>query len=130
MTLFPTMSAELTDSFTSLWTRYAGKRPANVRTEIRGDVVTCVLSDAVADFNGSMGSMIAPRTRDSGRGAGGTTLADYKRDAVAAVVGVTRQRVKAFRSSHERDTDVATETFTLEPSLPKWRPRSPAGGSG
>jgi hypothetical protein len=42
---------------------------------------------------------------------------------------LTRQRVSSFMSSHDRDTDVATEIFTLEPSLGKGRPRSLAGGS-
>jgi uncharacterized protein YbcI len=125
MTGFPNLSAELTRSLTSLWTRYAGNRPTNGRTEIRGNVVTCQLTDAVGDFNRSM---ISPQTRDTVRGAGKLTLANYKRDAVAAVVGVTRQRVTSFISSHDRDSDVATEVFTLEPSLGKGRPRSLARG--
>jgi uncharacterized protein YbcI len=123
MSDFPTLSAEVTSSLTSLWTRYAGKRPSNGRTEIRGNVVTCQLTDAVGDFDTNM-------TRDSVLGVRSPTLADYKRDAVAAVVGVTQQRVTSFFSSHDRDSDVATEIFTLEPSLGKGRPRSLAGGSG
>ena len=83
MTEFPNLSAELTESLSSLWTRYAGKRPSNGRTEIRGNVVTCVLADAVGDFNKSM---IAPQTGDTVRGVGKLTPAAYKRDAVAAVV--------------------------------------------
>ena len=112
MSDFPILSAEVTRSLTSLWTRYAGKAPTNGHTEIRGNVVTCVLADAVGDFNKSM---IAPQTLDTVRGAGKLTPAAYKREAVAAVVRVTRQRVASFVSSHDRDTDVATEVFTLEP---------------
>jgi len=123
MTGFPTLSADLTRSLSSLWTRYAGKRPTSGRTEIRGNVVTCVLAGAVGDFKESM---IGPQTGDAVRGA---ALADYKRDAIAAVVGLTRQRVSSFVSRHDRDTDVATEVFTLEPSLGKGRPRSLAGRS-
>ena len=121
MTLYPTLSAELTESLTSLWTRYAGKRPSDGRTEIRGNVVTCVLADAVGDFNQSM---IAPQVGDTVRGVGKLTPAAYKRDAVAAVVRVTRQRVASFLSSHDQDTDVATEIFTLEPSLSRGAPRA------
>jgi uncharacterized protein YbcI len=121
MTLYPTLSAELTESLTSLWTQYAGKRPSNGRTEIRGNVVTCVLADAVGDFNRSM---IAPQAGDSIRGIGKLSSAAYKRDAVAAVTRVTRQRVASFLSSHDRDTDVATEIFTLEPSLSRGAPRA------
>jgi uncharacterized protein YbcI len=121
MTDFPALSAELTKSLTSIWTRYAGKPPADGRTEIRGNVVTYVLADAVADYNRSM---IAPQTRDTVVGAGKQTAAAYKRDAVAAVVRLTRQRVASFVSSHDRDTDVATEVFTLEPSLSRGAPRA------
>jgi hypothetical protein len=111
------------------WTRYAGKPPTDARTEIRGNVVTCVLPDAVGDFNRSM---IAPQTRDTVRGVGRLTPAAYKREAVAAVVRLTRQRVASFVSSHDRETDVATEVFTLEPSLGRGAPRAerrPAYGS-
>ena len=114
MTQFPTLSAELTKSLASLWTRYAaGKSPSDARTEIRGNVVTCVLVDAVADFNRSKLSQ-----------------AGYKREAVAAVVALTRQRVISFVSSHDRDTDVATEIFTLEPSLGRGAPRAERRSSG
>jgi hypothetical protein len=113
------MAAEITRSIASLWTHYAGTPPANARTEIRGNVVTCVLVDAVSDYNRSV---IAPQARDAVQGEGKRTHAAYKRDAVAAVVGVTRQRVTRFVSSHDRDTDVATEIFTLEPSLKRGAP--------
>ena len=96
-----------------------GHAAENARTEIRGNVVTCVLVDAVADYNRSV---IAPQTRDAVQGEGKLTPAAYKRDAVAAVVRVTRQRVARFLSSHDRDTDVATEVFTLEPSLKRGAP--------
>jgi Na+-translocating membrane potential-generating system (MpsC) len=119
MSEFPTLSAEVTRSLTSLWTRYAGKAPTNGRTEIRGNVVTCVLTEAVAAFNRSM---IAPQTLDTVRGVGMLTPAAYRQEAVAAVVRVTRQRVASFVSSHDRDTDVATEVFTLEPSLRRGAP--------
>jgi uncharacterized protein YbcI len=119
MTVYPTLSAELTESLASLWTQYAGKPPSNARTEIRGNVVTCALADAVGDFDKSM---VAPQAGDTVRGVGKLTPAAYKRDAVAAVVRVTRQRVASFLSSHDRDTDVATEIFTLEPSLSRGRP--------
>jgi hypothetical protein len=99
------LPAEITRSMASLWTRYAGKAPTTTRTEIRGNVVTCMLVDAVGDYNRSM---VAPKE---------LTPLGYKSEAVAAVVRLTRQRVASFISSHDRDTDVATEVFVLEPSL-------------
>jgi len=127
MSGFPALSADLTKSFVLLWTQYAGKPPTDARTEIRGNVVTCVLADGVGDFNRSM---IASQAHDTvggvGVGVGGVgelTAAAYKRDAVAAVVRATHQRVASFVSSHDRDTDVATEVFTLEPSFGRGAPR-------
>jgi Na+-translocating membrane potential-generating system MpsC-like protein len=113
------LPAELTRSLVSLWTQYAGVPPSKARTEIRGNVVTCVLVGAVGDFNRSM---MARQTRDTVRGVGKLTPAAYKREAVAAVVRLTRQRVASFVSSHNPDTDVATEVFTLEPSLRRGAP--------
>ena len=97
------LPADVTKALVSLWAKYAGKRPTNARTEVRGNVVTCVLVDAVGDRE---------------------TPPAYKREAVAAVVRLTRQRVASFVSSHDRDTDVATEVFTLEPSLARGAPRA------
>jgi uncharacterized protein YbcI len=119
MSGFPVLSADLSESLASLWTRYSGKRPTSARTDIRGNVVTCVLVDAVGDFNRNM---IAPQAHDTVRGTGKLTPATYKREATAAVVRLTRQRVASFVSSHDRDTDVATEVFTLEPSLLRGAP--------
>jgi uncharacterized protein YbcI len=122
-----TLSAEVTQSLTSLWTRYAGKAPTNARTEIRGNVVTFVLVDAVRSFNRSM---VAPQPGDTVLGVGKLTRAGYRREAVAAVVRLTRQRVTSFVSSHDRDTDVATEIFTLEPSLTRGAPALAEGRLG
>ena len=61
------LPAELTESIVSLWTQYAGKAPTSARTEVRGNVVTCVLVDAVGDYNRSM---VAPQTADTARGVG------------------------------------------------------------
>ena len=121
------LPAEITKSLTSLWTRYAGSAPTNARTEIRGNVVTCVLTDAVGDYNRSM---VARQTRDTVQGVGKLTPAAYKREAVAAVVRLTRQRVASFISSHDRDTDVATEVFTLEPSFNRGAPALADGRLG
>jgi hypothetical protein len=120
------LPAKISRAFESLWTEYADAPPGEVRTEIHGNTVTCRLVDAVGGFNRSM---IALQNHDTVQGAGKLTVAGYERDAVAAVVGLTRQRVATFLSKHDRDTGVATEVFTLEPSLRKGRPRSQLGGA-
>lgn len=121
------MTGEITRSFATLWMRYAGVAPGNVRTELRGDVVTCVLVNAVEAFESRTAGPHSevPRSRDAARGTAGLTLAGYKREAVETVVRLTRQRVASFLSSHDRDTNVATEIFTLEPP-PRARGRSAA----
>jgi hypothetical protein len=126
MTAFPMLSADVSESLASLWARYAGRRPTSTRTEIRGNLVTCVLVDAVGDFNRSTidRSTIAPQADNPVSGVGKPSPAAYKREAIAAVVRLTRQRVASFVSSHDRDTDVATEVFTLEPSLSRGAPRT------
>jgi hypothetical protein len=98
------MPGEITKSFASLWERYAGTEPSDVRTDIRGDTLTCVLVDAVGAFESQTTTEPA--------------LAGFKREAVETVVRLTRQRVTAFVSSHDRRTDVATEIFKLEPPSP------------
>jgi len=121
------LPAELTSALVSLWTEYAGKPPTNARTEIRGNVVTCVLVGAVGNYNRSV---LTPQTRDTVRGVGKLTPAAYKREAVAAVVRLTRQRVASFVSRHDRETDVATEVFTLEPSFRRGAPPAADRRSG
>jgi hypothetical protein len=64
------LPTEITRSLVSLWAQYAGKPPTNARTEIRGNIVTCVLVDAVGDFNQSM---VASQTRDAVLGTGKLT---------------------------------------------------------
>ena len=120
------LPAQITDAFVSLWTEYAGEPPTNVRTEIHGNVVTCVLVDAVGAFDGRIG---ASQADESIADAEKLTPAAYKSEAVAAIVRLTRQRVRSFVSSHDGATDVATEIFTLEPSLSKGAPHQSRDGS-
>lgn len=112
------LPAQITESLVSLWTRYAGERPKDARTEIRGNVVTCMLVDAVSDYDKRIVARPAGDVGDIGE----LTPVTYRRDAIAAVARLTRQRVASLVSSHDADTDVATEVFTLEPSLGRGSP--------
>jgi hypothetical protein len=110
----------VTEALVALWTDYAGVIPTEAHTEIDGNTVTCVLADGVSEFN------IATDTTLDGYKPHGVamTLANYKREAVSEVTRVTQQRVTSFLSSHDSDTNVATETFTLEASLRRGAPRT------
>jgi hypothetical protein len=99
-------TARISEAVAVIWGKYSDGRPRSIQTEIHGDVVICRLFDAVGSFNEGLSAPGSYLTRP--------TLADYKRDMIAAVVGVTRQQVKSFESSHDRDTDIATEVITLE----------------
>ena len=116
----PTLSADLTEALVALWVDYAGVSPTDAHTRIDGNTVTCVLVDGVSDFN-----LATNRTLDGYMPHGvASTLADYKLEAVSEVTRLTHQRVTSFLSSHDTDTDVATETFTLEASLGRGAPRA------
>jgi hypothetical protein len=108
------LPAEITRSIASLWTRYARHPPSGARTEIRGKVVTCVLLDAVGEPDRTMSS--SPKRATVG-GLGDLAHATYSREAVEAVEETTSQRVASFVSSHDSETNVLTEVFTLEASL-------------
>ena len=103
--------ADITDALAAVWIRYAGKRPTAVRTQIRDNVVTCVLVDAVSDHDASLA---ASETSNAVAGASRLNSAAYKSDAAAIVTDLTGRRMTSFISSHDPETDVATETFTLE----------------
>ena len=99
-------TARISEAVAVIWGKYSNGRPRSIQTEMHGDVVICRLFDAVGSFNEALSAPGSYLTRP--------TLADYKRDMIAAVVDVTHQQVKSFESSHDRHTDIATEVITLE----------------
>ncbi|MGH2985388.1 MAG: Na-translocating system protein MpsC family protein [Solirubrobacterales bacterium] len=105
------LQAEITDALVAVWVRYAGKHPTAARTEIRDNIIICVLVDAVRDYDAAL---VASEATDADAGATRVTSAAYKSEAAATVAALTGRRVTSFISSHDPETDVATETFTLE----------------
>jgi uncharacterized protein YbcI len=105
------LETEITDALVAVWVRYAGKHPTAARTEIRDNIVVFVLVDAVGDYDAAL---IASDAKQAVTGPSRVTSAAYKSEAAATVASVTGRRVTSFISSHDADTDVATETFTLE----------------
>jgi hypothetical protein len=106
------LRTEITDALVAVWIRYAKKSPINARTEIRDNVVTCVLVDAVSDFDAGLSA-----SQPHNAGTVKFTEGSYKSEAAATVEYLTGRRVTAFISSHDIDTNAATETFTLERSF-------------
>jgi hypothetical protein len=105
----PGVSDQLTRSLSSIWERHAGERPSDVSIEISGDVVKFVIRDAVStiaepDSDGSApGEVLSP---DS---------SGYEHEVITAVGRITRRRVRGFIPKRDAKTDVASDTYILEP---------------
>jgi hypothetical protein len=107
----PGLPAEISSSLVSVWGQYASERPSGAETEIRGNRVKCVLTDAVQMLNEGLTAAEADERPDGGRRL---TPSTFRNDAMAAVARVTSRDVVAFVSDHDTETDVATEIFLLE----------------
>ena len=105
----PGVSDELTRSLSSIWERHAGGRPNDVSIEISGDVVKFVIRDAVvvvADENGDGSDPAELLSPDS---------PGYRHEVITAVGRITRRRVRGFIPKRNPKTEVASDTFILEP---------------
>jgi uncharacterized protein YbcI len=124
----PGVPEEVTRSLTSVWSQYAGERPQDAASEIRGNRVECVLSDSVRTLNERFAAAETEDnpTTDSGRPR---TRAAFRNDAIAAVGRATGRRVVAFVSKHDAERDVATEVFLLDSAPRVSRDRVPLPGS-
>jgi uncharacterized protein YbcI len=111
------MPAQISSSLASVWSNYAGERPTDIDTVIRGSKISCVLRDAVKDFDDGMSASAEAEPPPERK----LTTSTYRNDAIKAVERVTRRRVLAFMTDHDEKTDVATEAFILE-SAPRARP--------
>jgi uncharacterized protein YbcI len=124
----PSLPEEVSRSLTSLWNTYAGERPGDAATEIRGNRVSCVLSDGVRTLDDHFAAAEAEDGPRSESGRPRTRVA-FRNDAIAAVGRVTGRRVMAFVSKHDVERDVATEVFLLDSAPRVSRERMPRPGS-
>lgn len=104
------LESAISSSMSTLWWLYSGRRPSDCHTEVSDDEVHCALVDAVADFNLAMAK---PQMHDTVAGRGKLTESSYRGEARRLVARLTRRPVIHMVSSHDRDTDVATEVFRL-----------------
>ncbi len=105
------LPVKISDSLAVVWKRYAGRRPMDVETAVRGNRICCVLKDSVRGFDEGL---TTAESGDDGKPLPARTIAQYRREAVDAVTRTTRRRVMAFVSDHDRNSDVATEVFILD----------------
>jgi hypothetical protein len=105
------ISAELTRSLTAIWHHNAGAKPSSTNAEVSSERVRFVLSDAVAGApHDPVGEGEAPRSTETAR---------YRTEAIAAVTKITGRRVLGFIPKRDAKTDVATDTYLLEPARVK-----------
>lgn len=104
------LADELGRSLGAIWLRHAGARPSSVSVEMSGNVVRCVMEGAVSAIDsepvaGDDGGPVV-RSPDS---------AGYRNEATAAVRRITHRRVRGFVPKRDGKSDVATDTYILEP---------------
>lgn len=102
---------EITGSMAAVWKRYTSKRPESGTTEIKGNVVRCVMPASAQDFADSMKT--PPEENNDDRDPA-SRLLSYRRDAALVVSRTTHCRVLAQMSEHDAETDTATEIFVLD----------------
>jgi hypothetical protein len=101
-----TRSEEIATAVATVWTRHAAKRPTDLRIQIGGNRVTCVIPHAVQDFE--TGPDEDQPTDSTSR------QVTYRREAAAAVAKTMGCRVLAVMSERDAETDSATEVFILD----------------
>jgi hypothetical protein len=104
------VSEELSRSLGSIWQRHAGGRPSTTSVEISGDVVKYVMEGAVSSID------TEPAVDESGAEViRSPSSSRYQNEAIAAVRRITKRRVRGFIPKRDEKSDLATDTYILEP---------------
>jgi len=98
------LDEELNRALGSVWARHTGQRPDSIDTEVKGDLIKCVIEEAEAD---------AERSDDD---APLLTVSAQRGEAIASVRRATRRRVVGFVTKQNKQTGTWTQTFILEPT--------------
>ena len=102
-----------------------GTEPTEARTVIRGNVVTTSMTDVVAALEANLKK---DQPENGIEGVNSHTKAGYERAVIAAVNDLTDGRVTALTSTHDRESDVAVERFSLDSGRRARRRRSARAG--
>ena len=116
------LQKQITVAISAILAEYSGgAEPTEARTVIRGSIVTTSMTDVV----GALAANLDKNQPEDGiEGVDSHTRAGYERAVIAAVAELTDQRVTAFTSTHDRESDVAVERFSLETGRRARRRRS------
>jgi hypothetical protein len=116
------LQKQITVAISAILAEYSGgAEPTEARTVIRGSIVTTSMTDVVGALEASLDKS---QPEDGIEGVDSHTRAGYERAVIAAVGELTDQRVTAFTSTHDRESDVAVERFSLETGRRARRRRS------
>jgi hypothetical protein len=116
------LQKQITVAISAILSEYSGgAEPTEARTVIRGSIVTTSMTDVVGALEANLG-----KTQPEGgiEGVDCHTRAGYERAVIAAVCELTDQRVTSLTSTHDRESDVAVERFSLETGRRARRRRS------
>ena len=117
---------QITLAISAILADYAGgAEPTEARTVIRGNVVTTSMTDVVAALEANLNK---EQPENGIEGVNSRTKAGYERAVIAAVNDLTDARVTALTSTHDRESDVAVERFSLDSGRRARRRRSARAG--
>ncbi len=107
---------EINRSIGSVWQRHAGGRPSSVTTEVNGDVIKCVMQDAVS----TIGTHPPDEEAAPDAPARSPNSVTYRNEAMWMVTRLTGRKVLGFIPVRDAKSDVASDTFVLEPRQIKY----------
>ena len=120
------LQKQITIAISTILADYAGGvEPTEARTVIRGNVVTTSMTDVVAAFEANLKK---DQPENGIEGVNSRTKAGYERAVITAVGELTGERVTALTSTHDRESDVAVERFSLDSGRRARRRRSARAG--
>jgi uncharacterized protein YbcI len=105
------LAAEISNAIVGLIREYTGRGPTQARTTIDGNLVVCLVQDALTKGERAL----AARGReDDVRGLRRSFQDAMRPDAAATIEELTGRRVVGFMSDNHIDPDLGIEAFVLE----------------
>lgn len=105
------MTSAISDAMAALLSRYTGRGATSSRTTFNGDLIVCVMGDALTRGERSLIEYGRSDAVLDIRRAYQETMAQ---EAIGIVEALSGRKVAAFMSSQHIDPDLAVETFVLQ----------------
>ena len=111
----PSVNIQISRAIVRLLSDYTGRGPNRARTTINGNLVVCIVEDALTKGERVL---VANGQRDTVLQMRASYQQAMSREATAAVEDLTGRRVLAFMSSNHADPDYGAEIFILDGASP------------